>query len=159
MRQHSAQKGGNVRRLLRWAFNGTAVLSALLLVATCALWASSHFVRYTSHGPSILVARLDEGDIYAILRRGSLELDIVFNGIWYVQGEIPIRTIAIIFFVAASAFALLRRFLIVIPLKYERESWHIAGICDVCGYDLRATPERCPECGAVPASAKSETSN
>lgn len=54
------------------------------------------------------------------------------------------------YWMLAVSFAVLP---FVTVIRSKRRRWKqkrlAGGLCEACGYDLRATPQRCPECGTV----------
>jgi len=66
------------------------------------------------------------------------------NTTWY-DGSTGRQFVVPFWFIAALTALIISAALGLRPKKHRR------GLCSSCGYDLRATPHRCPECGAVPA--------
>jgi hypothetical protein len=76
------------------------------------------------------------------------------GGFWLVTGERWGDYHYAIFFPAwfvCGLFLLPTAF--VLRKRIRRTQLPPTGLCVLCGYDLRATPDRCPECGIVPAKA------
>jgi hypothetical protein len=62
------------------------------------------------------------------------------------------ETLCLPYWLAASALLLLSAPGVRIALRtWRRRRRSLHNLCVVCGYDLRATPERCPECGTAHA--------
>jgi hypothetical protein len=55
---------------------------------------------------------------------------------------LPLWPLVLALFIASALFS-----------RYSHRT-RVRGICGACGYDLRATPDRCPECGAVPPETR-----
>lgn len=87
-----------------------------------------------------------------ILRRWGFRHDadptptaFAYSGVagYYREWDAPFWSLCLFFAISPTAWLLAAR---------RRKKAIREGLCTKCGYDLRATPERCPECGAVPSS-------
>jgi hypothetical protein len=73
---------------------------------------------------------------------------------WHRRLDVPIEALPYWTLLAAMAAAPLLWATSAVRRWRTQRRLLTANLCGACGYDLRATPDRCPECGAVPRAAK-----
>ena len=152
----------------RKPFTLAAGASAVLCVGVCVLWVRSYFgdadelqlrepgpidARWVSSEAGVLLFVDQRGDDDP--RDDATQNYVSPNllGVQYVNSfSVNARVINIVapHWLAATATALLPAAWVATRIRRRRDPCSV--YCPTCGYDLRATPDRCPECGAVPAA-------
>ncbi|MDB5293312.1 MAG: hypothetical protein JWL69_4553 [Phycisphaerales bacterium] len=150
----------------RLGFTIFCALSLLLCVATCVLWVRSYRPTVRAGDADALDLTHAEPYYWIIANRGRFTfcrqmgkdwdqpkpvfrlLGIEFAGSWV--GKSSLVNLFIPFWMLAGLTAL--------PSLVSLRGWvklrarrgrERAGCCANCGYDLRASPGRCPECGSA----------
>lgn len=118
--------------------NILAVGLVLLGVAMVGLWVRSYSVE-DSFG-KIWPAH---GVWYEVVSEGGT-IDVKHSDDYYV-GIVPHALLVVFFAGAAAALFCMPR----LGEALRRRSRRHRGLCSSCGYDLRASRERCPECGEL----------
>jgi hypothetical protein len=141
-----------VWRRLRILRNVATALSVVLCVAVAVLWRASYsasvplWINANPSPPRFL--SVEHGEITygrTIIRSNGVEPIFIY--------DYPFRTRCLTVLALAAVIPLGR---IARPLArsgvafYNRHFGPRPGRCAKCNYDLRATPDRCPECGTVP---------
>ena len=165
------------RRMKRQLLNVLTALSLLLCVAVCVLWVRSRFVA-DSYSTARTVVGSMNGGVVAMRGYGTaLAVDPHERGYRSLSPEDAALGLAMAtssgtrrsWAVGGFGYALTSApgggtrtvmvpywaMLLLLGALPAARGWHYArrgprsGLCPQCGYDLRATPGRCPECGTL----------
>jgi hypothetical protein len=173
----SADAGGNITQAIV-ASSGKGEMTLAILSASysepppAGLWGYPGGVRFWHQTPQLMGTSAGNGASFDFLRVGFERKAITENRVWpepKVDGHGSIISYAgpspriyrrsgtstlirfphwLAVVVLAMANLLAARPIIRQRLRAKRSQ------CLVCGYDLRATSDRCPECGTIPPAAK-----
>jgi hypothetical protein len=143
-----------VRRILQIPLYATAAIS----LAACLVFVVLHFAAPRG-GLALnlrerIGGRVDDGKLLVgwaptTPRRPAWAGQINRYGFRYSRWSDGSAELGVPLWFAAAAFAALCLGMRTLARRSGRTA--PAGLCPACGYDLRATPDRCPECGTIPA--------
>jgi hypothetical protein len=139
-----ARYDARVRKHLRILVTTAGLLWLLLFMATAFIALTDQYAHWhlfciggpgNGHGGICFVVILGRNGILLSWSRSDYFSDGVSLPLW----------------AAAALSALALGTWVVVGIRRRSRS-RTDGHCQRCGYDLRATPDRCPECGAVPTA-------
>ena len=178
------QNGESVKRIRRVIFNGLTLLSMLLYIAVAGLWIEGYFgvigYRFRSNSSLRTIHTVRDGfqcDHF------FMDNNTPIYGTYYKQGWWQTTrakhniapTSRFVFRIASpedgnhehTEAVFVPAYMILLPFSILPAIWIRsrfadsrgrkriqANRCNSCGYDLRATQNRCPECGTIPEKLK-----
>jgi hypothetical protein len=167
-----------MKRFRRWLFRGLAAVSFVLFVPTIYAWVRSgagfdgYYMTQSSQSPRLISIESSDGLLQIStgvltapwpmpstgweaprphsLRASGRVLGFYISRTANISGVVsdwtivsfPYWFLAALFFATPASGA--------VRWQRKRRAKRTVGKCSGCGYDLRATPERCPECGTIP---------